>query len=210
MLTDGYLPCCDPLVECLGDWNLNDNYHYLCKTSCDEAADEPDRMCTEENQDPHSFVGRRMLTDGYWPCCDPLVECVGDWNLNGNYHYLCKTSCDADNDETTPPVVEDETTPPVVEDETMPPVVEDETTPPVVEDETTPPVVEDETTPPVVEDETTPPVVEDETMEPTTVNERDVDAFFEEFEASSSASQLESVAISLISLVMAIGLSLAM
>jgi len=42
--------------------------------------------CTSEGVDPYSSGHEAQ-------CCDGLQKCIGDWSGDGNWHYLCKTSC---------------------------------------------------------------------------------------------------------------------
>lgn len=44
--------------------------------------------CTGEGQDPYSSGGDA-------DCCGDLQRCLGDWSSNGNWHYLCRTSCNS-------------------------------------------------------------------------------------------------------------------
>jgi len=50
--------------------------------------------CTDSEHDPYSS-GQEVQ------CCDGLQRCIGDWSGNGNWHFLCKASCDAQSS-TTP------------------------------------------------------------------------------------------------------------
>merc|ERR1712151_525621 len=46
------------------------------------------KACTEEGKDPNS-AGQKLQ------CCTGLRSCLGDWSGHGNWHYLCKSSCDS-------------------------------------------------------------------------------------------------------------------
>lgn len=78
-----YVSCCEGLQSCLNDWNGNNNWYYLCKSSC---SDTPSGVCTNEGVDP-------WATGSYVSCCSGLQSCLKDWKNNGNYFYLCEKYC---------------------------------------------------------------------------------------------------------------------
>eukprot|EP00128_Syssomonas_multiformis_P011892 Colp12_sorted_trinity150504_noHs@23463 len=74
-----FVACCGKNETCLGDWEHDGRWHYLCKPACEG-------KCSGTGQDP--YASGAQIT-----CCPGLQSCLGDWNHDGRWHYLCLEKC---------------------------------------------------------------------------------------------------------------------
>ena len=91
-----FIPCCDSVDQCLGDWNNNSRVYYQCveKGSCPNASsllipETPPAVCTGFNQDPYQVYGN----GSYIPCCNPTKQCLSPWDGDSRYYFRCVDDC---------------------------------------------------------------------------------------------------------------------
>jgi len=78
---------CDTFVQTNPSY-FQDAYWLInsLKIYTQDSAPPTPAQCTPENSDP-------WASGSYVTCCDGLQSCLKDWNGNGNWYYICKTTC---------------------------------------------------------------------------------------------------------------------